>query len=195
MCDWLGGFGFALGGDPLGADAPALARCCAFLLSKQQADGGWGESYLSCLTKQYAPRESQVVMTAWALLALCHAQCPAAHAVRRGVDFLIARQAASGDWAQEDVSGIFNRTCSITYTAYRNVFPLWALGCYVNSYRYRLELGVGVGAGAGALPAASPAVPALPAEVMAEFSRDARGLRVVCACVRGSGPCQTGRRV
>jgi hypothetical protein len=32
------------------------------------------------------------------------------------------------------MSGIFNRTTGITYTAYRNVFPLWALGVYVNEY-------------------------------------------------------------
>lgn len=36
-------------------------------------------------------------------------------------------------------AGIFNRTCSITYTAYRNVFPLWALAAYTNGYRYRLD--------------------------------------------------------
>jgi len=63
--------------------------------------------------------------------------------VRRGVDFLIARQSPNGDWAQEDISGIFNRTCSITYTSYRNVFPLWALGAYVNAYRFRLDARVG----------------------------------------------------
>ena len=25
---------------------------------------------------------------------------------------------------------MFNRACGITYTAYRNVFPIWALGRY-----------------------------------------------------------------
>ena len=139
---WFGVDALVAGGEPEGRDAPALRRACDFLLSKQQADGGWGESYLSCLTKQYSRRDSQVVATAWALLALVHAQCPAAHAVRRGVDFLVARQSPNGDWAQEDISGIFNRTCSITYTAYRNVFPLWALGAYVNAYRFRLDAAV-----------------------------------------------------
>ena len=33
-----------------------------------------------------------------------------------------------GDWPQEGISGVFNRACGITYTAYRNVFPIWALG-------------------------------------------------------------------
>jgi squalene/oxidosqualene cyclase-like protein len=136
---WFGVDALVNGGDPDGVDAPALRRACDFLLAKQEQDGGWGESYLSCLTKQYSSRPSQAVTTAWALLALTHAQCPAAHAIRRGIDFLISRQRVNGDWAQEDVSGIFNRTCSITYTSYRNIFPLWALGSYLNSYKYRLD--------------------------------------------------------
>ena len=40
----------------------------------------------------------------------------------------IRRQLPSGDWPQEGIAGVFNRACGITYTAYRNVFPLWALG-------------------------------------------------------------------
>jgi squalene cyclase len=125
--------------DMAGGDGAAIRRACSFLLSKQRPDGGWGESYLSCLTKEYHhTQQSQVVNTAWALLALIHAQAPEAHAVRRGIDFLISKQALCGDWAQENVSGIFNRTCSITYTAYRNIFPLWALGAYCNSYKHKL---------------------------------------------------------
>ena len=131
---WFGVCALAQGGDPLGADAPALARCCAFLLSKQQADGGWGESYLSCLVKQYSPTESAVVNTAWALLALMHARCADRAAVARGIAFLVRRQLPSGDWAQEGCSGIFNRTCAITYTSYRNVFPLWALATFARDY-------------------------------------------------------------
>lgn len=149
---WFGVEALVAGGEPEGRDAAALSRCCAFLLSKQNADGGWGESYLSCLTKQYSPlpgSSSQVVNTAWALLALIHAQAPDAFAIRRGVDFLIARQTRDGDWAQEAVSGIFNRTCSITYTAYRNVFPLWALAAYVNSYRCVRGPGAGSRGAAG----------------------------------------------
>jgi squalene cyclase len=32
------------------------------------------------------------------------------------------------------VTGIFNRSCGITYTAYRNVFPVWALARYANAF-------------------------------------------------------------
>lgn len=50
---WFGVEAIVAGGDPNGTDAAALKKCCDFLLSKQLNDGGWGESYLSCLTKEY----------------------------------------------------------------------------------------------------------------------------------------------
>lgn len=46
--------------------------------------------------------------------------------VKHGV--LRKRQLPSGDWAQEGISGVFNRSTGITYSAYRNVYPIWALG-------------------------------------------------------------------
>jgi len=47
---------------------------------------------------------------------------------------LITRQLRNGDWKQESVSGIFNRTCGISYSNYRNIFPIWALGRFVTEY-------------------------------------------------------------
>lgn len=41
-------------------------------------------------------------------------------------------QLSTGDWAQEGITGVFNRSTGITYTAYRNVYPIWALGKWVN---------------------------------------------------------------
>lgn len=29
---------------------------------------------------------------------------------------------------QENISGVFNKSCAISYTSYRNVFPIWTLG-------------------------------------------------------------------
>ena len=46
----------------------------------------------------------------------------------------MAEQSPSGDWPQQGISGVFNRSCGITYTAYRNLFPIWALGRYTRSY-------------------------------------------------------------
>lgn len=41
---------------------------------------------------------------------------------------------SSGDWEQGPIAGVFNRTTGITYTSYRNVFPIWALGVYTQHY-------------------------------------------------------------
>ena len=129
-------------GEPLGS--PALRRACAFLLKHQHPNGGWGEDFTSCYNKAYAARGmelfgdgahgSSVVCTGWALLALMAAECPDAAAVTQGVAYLAAKQRPDGDWPQEGIAGVFNRACGITYTAYRNVFPLWALGRYTTEY-------------------------------------------------------------
>ena len=37
-------------------------------------------------------------------------------------------QLPSGDWSQEGITGVFNRSTGITYTSYRNIYPIWALG-------------------------------------------------------------------
>ena len=34
-------------------DSPAVQRAVQFLLSKQRRNGGWGESYLACINKEY----------------------------------------------------------------------------------------------------------------------------------------------
>jgi squalene cyclase len=135
-----------------GATATALRRGCAFLLGKQNANGGWGEDFTSCFDRDYAANGMQtwgdkegsgVVPTAWALLGLMAAQCGdddvpgAKEAVRRGIEYLQQRQLPSGDWPQEGVAGVFNRAVAISYTQYRNVFPIWALGRYARHYNHK----------------------------------------------------------
>ncbi|HNC95051.1 MAG TPA: hypothetical protein PKW90_02940 [Myxococcota bacterium] len=48
-------------------------------------------------------------------------------AIQRGVQFLCERQLPNGDWPQQGMTGVFNRTCMLNYRFYRNHFPLWAL--------------------------------------------------------------------
>ena len=110
------------------------------------ADGGWGESYLSCQNKKYvqltddkrtgagAPVD-HIVNTAWALLALVAAgqaeRDPAPlHAAARA---LMRRQRENGDFPQQTIMGVFNNNCMITYANYRNIFPIWALGEYAKA--------------------------------------------------------------
>ena len=143
---WFGIEGLVKCGEPL--QSPCITKACDFLLQHQRANGGWGEDFTSCYDKAYAEDGmkaygddgSGVVNTAWALLALSAAQCPDVEAIRRGVQYLVSRQLKSGDWPQEGIAGVFNRACGITYTAYRNVFPIWALGRCRAVYGGDLEL-------------------------------------------------------
>jgi len=132
---WFGIEGLVKCGEPV--DSLCIIRACEYLLKNQNPNGGWGEDFTSCYDKDYAKNGmkaygdsegSGVVNTSWALMALSYAKCKDVEAIRRGVQYLMKRQLPSGDWPQEGISGVFNRSIGITYTAYRNVFPIWALG-------------------------------------------------------------------
>ena len=137
---WFGVEGLTMVGES--PDSAPILKACEFLLSKQNPNGGWGEDFTSCYNRSYAPKGmedygvggSGVVPTAWALLALMTAKCRDTEAVTRGVHFLLSQQQADGDFPQQGISGVFNRACGITYTAYRNVFPIWALGKFAREY-------------------------------------------------------------
>lgn len=111
--------------------AAALDKACQFLASKQMTDGGWGEDFSSCVVKQYVQsQQSQVVNTAWALLSLMEAGYNNREVLDKGIQLLMSRQTPQGDFPQENISGVFNHSCGISYTNYRNIFPIWALGRY-----------------------------------------------------------------
>ena len=125
---WFGLTALAIAGEKDSAEAK---KGCEFLLSKQNPDGSWGESFESCVKKEYIQhQEGQVINTAWALLGLMNCDYPCQEAIDKGIQFLLSKQEKSGDWPQQGISGVFNFNCMITYTSYRNVFPLWALAKY-----------------------------------------------------------------
>ncbi len=112
-------------------DDPALRSACQWLLNRQREDGGWGEHYRGCYTGQYVEHEeSQVIHTAWAMIALLEAGDTDWAAIARGVQFLIDLQRTDGTWPRQDMAGIFFRTALLDYTLYRQYFPLHALGLY-----------------------------------------------------------------
>lgn len=112
-----------------------ISKACEFLASKQREDGSWGESYESCVTRKYIEhQEGQVINTAWALLGLMAAGYDNKEVIDNGIEFIIKNQEVSGDFPQQGISGVFNGNCMITYTSYRNVFPLWALARYDKKY-------------------------------------------------------------
>lgn len=86
-------------------------KACEFLVKHQNEDGGWGESYLSCETGVWSdhPDGSQLVNTAWAVLALMYAQYPENDVIRRGIQLLVDRQQKNGEWLQESIEGVFNK--------------------------------------------------------------------------------------
>jgi lanosterol synthase len=86
-----------------------VKRGCDFLLSKQMADGGWGESYKSCEEKRYVHHEkSQVVQTAWACIALMEAGYPQKAPLKKALTMIMSRQQPNGEWLQEAIEGVFN---------------------------------------------------------------------------------------
>ncbi|CAM8982019.1 unnamed protein product [Rhodiola kirilowii] len=120
------------------ATSYCIRRACDFLLSKQLESGGWGESYLSSQNKVYTNLEGNrphLVNTAWAMLALIAAGIGNIDPtpLHKGAKVLIEAQFDNGDFPQQEIIGVFNRNCMISYSAYRNIFPIWALGAYYNS--------------------------------------------------------------
>ena len=109
----------------------SMQKAAEFLVKKQKVDGGWGETFKSCSKLVYTEAEkSQVVNTAWALLALLLIEGVDNSVINSGVHLLLCRQTTEGDWEQESISGVFNYNCMITYANYRNIFPIWALSRY-----------------------------------------------------------------
>merc|ERR1719329_1844507 len=91
--------------------SPAMQKAVCWILSKQNKNGGWGESYLSCVNKAYSPSTSVygdggsgVVQTAWAMLTLLAAECEDRTAIEKGKQFLMRMQLPSGDWTQEGIT-------------------------------------------------------------------------------------------
>ena len=113
----------------------SINKACAFLVGRQKADGGWGETFESCSKLVYTEAAtSQVVNTAWALLTLMAADFSDKKVIETGIHVLLNRQTEIGDWSQENISGVFNYNCMITYANYRNIFPIWALSRYCKQY-------------------------------------------------------------
>ena len=122
--------GLAAFGEDL--NQPYIRRAVNWLKSRQNMDGGWGETCASYDDPSLAGiGESTASQTGWALLALLAAGEVDSPAVARGVQYLIDTQKGDGTWDEQQFTGTgFPKYFMIKYHIYRNCFPLMALGRY-----------------------------------------------------------------
>ncbi|KAF2468015.1 lanosterol synthase [Lindgomyces ingoldianus] len=117
------------------ANSERVRRGCKFLLDRQMPDGGWGETYRSCETGVYHQHpQSQVVQTAWVVLALLEAQFPDREPLERACRLIMSRQQKNGEWKQEAIEGVFNKSCMISYPNYKFIFTIKALGLFAKRF-------------------------------------------------------------
>lgn len=117
------------------ADDSAMRNAVAWLVSIQNADGGWGEDGESYKLdyRGYEKAPSTASQTAWALLGLMAAGERDNPAVARGVAYLAQHQGADGFWDEELFTATgFPRVFYLRYHGYSKFFPLWALARYRN---------------------------------------------------------------
>lgn len=116
-------------------DAPEIRKAVNWLISIQNADGGWGEdgtSYkLDYRGHEAAP--STASQTAWALLGLMAAGEIDHPSIARGVTYLLGTQNREGLWDEQLFTATgFPRVFYLRYHGYPKFFPLWALARYRN---------------------------------------------------------------
>lgn len=121
--------------DPQGWQSE-IKQAAAWLVSCQNADGGWGEtcaSYDAPKLKGQGP--STASQTAWAVMGLLSAgeatSTYADAAIERGVNYLTTTQKMDGTWNEDYFTGTgFPGHFYLKYHLYQQHFPLTALGRY-----------------------------------------------------------------
>jgi squalene-hopene/tetraprenyl-beta-curcumene cyclase len=111
---------------------PYVRRAVAWLKSRQNDDGGWGETCDSYFDPSLSGRgPSTPSQTAWALLGLLAGEDELSPELVRGIDYLTRGQQTDGTWDELHFTGTgFPRHFYLRYYMYRNYFPLMALGLF-----------------------------------------------------------------
>jgi squalene-hopene/tetraprenyl-beta-curcumene cyclase len=115
-----------------------MQRAADWLISIQNADGGWGEGGESYKLdyRGYEAAPSTASQTSWALLGLMAAGFVDHPAVAKGVQYLQVEQREHGLWDETRFTATgFPRVFYLRYHGYRKFFPLWALARYRNMMR------------------------------------------------------------
>lgn len=111
---------------------PYVRQSVAWLKSRQNEDGGWGETCDSYGDASLAGKgPSTPSQTAWALLALLAGEDALSPELVRGIEHLARTQMDDGTWDELHFTGTgFPRHFYLRYYMYRNYFPLMALGIF-----------------------------------------------------------------
>lgn len=125
----------ALNAAAVDPSSSVVRKAVDWLLAIQNTDGGWGEDGESYKLDYngYEPAPSTASQTAWALMGLMAAGEIENPAVKRGVAYLAATQAADGFWNEKRFTATgFPRVFYLRYHGYSKFFPMWALARYRN---------------------------------------------------------------
>jgi squalene-hopene/tetraprenyl-beta-curcumene cyclase len=107
---------------------PSIQKAANWLRAIQNSDGGWGESCSSYGVDHFVAAPSAPSQTAWGILGLLAAGDTESASLKRALDYLLDRQREDGTWDEEATTGTgFPNVFYLTYTMYRDYFPLLAL--------------------------------------------------------------------
>ena len=130
---------------------PMIRKAADWLVSIQNADGGWGEDATSYrldykkFDTGFDGGPSTASQTAWALLGLMAAGEVENPAVAGGIEYLMTTQTQKGLWDEQRYTATgFPRVFYLRYHGYSKFFPLWALARYRNLRKTNSRV-VGVG--------------------------------------------------
>ncbi|KAJ8445210.1 LOW QUALITY PROTEIN: hypothetical protein Cgig2_024416 [Carnegiea gigantea] len=107
----------------------SISKAVQYIENSQNPDGSWYGCWGICFT--YG------TWFAVDALVACGRNYQSSVALRKACKFLLSKQLPDGGWGEsylsgqnKEITGIFMKTCTLSYSGYRNIFPIWALGEY-----------------------------------------------------------------
>jgi squalene-hopene/tetraprenyl-beta-curcumene cyclase len=110
-------------------DQDWIQRGVDYLLSRQNPDGGWGESCNTYLEKSVSKREESTLFhTSIVLIGLLYCSKKRLEQIEKGISYLLMKKE---NWKDDlfNAPG-FPRVFYLKYYGYEILFPLWALGLF-----------------------------------------------------------------
>jgi len=117
------------------ADHPRIVKAVNWILSIQNADGGWGEHVDSYKAnyKGHVPVPSTASQTSWCLIALMATVEVTHPAITKGVTYLLNTQELdrTGQWVEHEYTGTGHpEILYCKYNGYPKYLPLYTLALY-----------------------------------------------------------------